>query len=102
MNNKEIYDNYKNILNIMREKNLSIIKLEILDNMQSFDAFWDLSYDGRISLIDLIFDYYVADDWFEYNLYNFIDETMRNLDEIIKNNFDEKFYWNLMDKKLIG
>ena len=102
MDYKKIYSEYKNILKLMREKDLSIIKLEILDNIQNFDTFLNLTTDNKIMLIDLIYDYYVSDDWFEYNLYNFIDETMQNLDEIVKHNFDIDYYYNLMDRKLIG
>lgn len=99
---KELYNEYKNILDTMRQKDLSVIKLEILDNLQDFDNFYDLSNDERIKLIDLIYDYYMSDDWYEYNLYNFIDVTMKNISEIKDNDFDETFYFILIDKKMIG
>lgn len=70
---KELHT-YKNILKEFNKNNLSIIKLEILDNLQSFDKFNDITdEDEQEKIIDFIYTYFMDNDFQEYNLYNICD-----------------------------
>lgn len=97
------YSEYIEIINKMEDDNMSIIKLDIISNLKDFEDFDDfLTDDEKIKFVDLIYNYYVSDDWYEYNLYNFIEVAFDNMEDIKKNNFDDTYFYNLMDKKLLG
>lgn len=97
------YNEYIKIINKMEDDNMSIIKLDIISNLKDFEDFDDFLTDNeKMEFIDLIYNYYVSDDWYEYNLYNFIEVAFDNMEDIKKNNFDDTYFYNLMDKKLLG
>lgn len=99
----EKYEEYVKIYREMEEKNMSIIKLDIISNLIDFEDFDDfLTDEEKMKFIDLIYNYYLSDDWYEYNLYTFIEIAKNNMEDIQKNNFDDTYFYNLMDEKLIG
>lgn len=100
MNNNIIYNKYIELLNIIESNNLSITKLEALSMLQEFEEFYTINESERLKLIDIIVEAFLMDDWYDYNLFNFIDEAITNFDEIKSNNFDFKKFIEILEKKL--
>lgn len=64
---------YKNILKNFEKNNISLIKLEILEHLQGFDRFNDLSEDAQNKTLDFLYSYWLESDLEEHTLFDYVE-----------------------------
>ena len=89
----EELEKMKKFLAEINKKGLSLVKIEILDNLQSMD--FVENDEIMFELINMIYDFYMNQDWIsENNLYNICDIVRCNYTQIKELDFKwdyEKF-----------
>lgn len=64
---------YKDILKDFGKNNIYLTKLEILDHLQGFDKFNDLSEDIQSKTLDFLYSYWLEADLQEHTLFDYVE-----------------------------
>ena len=95
----ENYVDYKNMLKNIKNNNLSIVKLDIASDLESFhDKEYDNLFDDeKMMIVNLIYSYWLKNDLIENTLYNVIEVAIKFVEDIKQNEFSYKYFEKIID-----
>lgn len=98
--NKSEVQTYKNIKDFINNNNLSITKLYIYNELANFIEFEQLNEQQQSKILNSIYSYWLYSYLTENYIYNIVEIAIHNLKTIIQNNFDYKFFENLLNENI--